>query len=190
MELDLTTESTEMTEKKAFASVIFVLSVVLIVFSTAMGNALEYKKQFLPQLTDKVPEILKSQDKKTGRFGEGVFIVTDQNVIYPLAAAWAIQDASNPFYHSDEVLEAIMAGGDALIAEQKPSGKWIFRKKDNSTWGDIFMPWTYSRWIRAFSLIKDAMPPQRRAKWEAGLKLGFEGIAKEEMRKRLANIPC
>jgi hypothetical protein len=34
------------------------------------------------------------------------------------------------------------------------------------------------------------MPPDRRARWEKGLKLGFEGIAKEEMNKRIANIPC
>ena len=55
-----------------------------------------------------------------------------------------------------------MAGGDALIAEQMPDGQWIFRKKDGSEWGPIYQPWTYSRWIRAFFLIKDAMPPQRR----------------------------
>ena len=150
----------------------------------------DYKKQFLPYLTDAVPKLLETQDKKTGGFGTQPWICTDQNVIFPLAAAWAIQDSDNPYYHKPELLEAVMLGGDKLIAEQKPSGKWIFRKKDNSTWGDIYMPWTYTRWIRAYSLIKDAMPADRRAKWEKALKHGMEGIAREEMNKRLANIPC
>jgi hypothetical protein len=150
----------------------------------------DYKKQFLPYLTDAVPKILETQDKKTGGFGKEPWICTDQNAIFPLAAAWAIEDSQNPWHHKAELLDAIMLAGDKLIAEQKPSGKWIFRKKDNSTWGDIYMPWTYTRWIRAYSLIKDAMPTDRRAKWEKALKLGMEGIAREEMKKRLANIPC
>lgn len=150
----------------------------------------DYKKQFLPCLTGGIQQILDTQDKKTGGFGTQPWICTDQNVIYPLAAAWAIKDPQNPWYHKQEVLDAIMLGGDKLIAEQEPSGKWIFRKKDNSTWGDIYMPWTYSRWIRAYSLIKDAMPPDRREKWEKGLRLGFEGIAREAVKEHLANIPC
>lgn len=148
-----------------------------------------YKAAFLKQLVSGASTILKTLDPATGRFGAGIWIVTDQNVLLPLAAAWAVRDPANPHYHSPEVLEAIMKGGDALIEAQDARGMWVFRKKDNSTWGDIFMPWTYSRWIRAFGLIRDAMPPERRARWEKALTLGFEGIAARELEK-VHNIPA
>jgi hypothetical protein len=86
------------------------------------------------------------------------------------------------------VLDAVMAAGDALIADQDAKGMWEFRKKDGSTWGQIYMPWTYSRWVRAYAMIKDAMPADRRAKWEKALILGYDGIAKNEL-DHLHNIP-
>ena len=166
---------------------------VMLVLSVCVARGAEtwdYKKHFLPALTGAVPKLLKDQNKETGAFGTEPWIVTDQNAMYPLAAAWAIEDPDNPWYHKSELLDAVMLAGDKLIAEQKPSGKWIFRKKDNSTWGDIYMPWTYTRWVRAYALIRDAMPTDRRDKWEKAITLGMEGIAREEMKKRLANIPC
>src|SRR6478609_3270924 len=138
------------------------IALIPLAASARAQEAWDYKKEFLPHLTDAVPTLLKSQNKETGGFGDEPWICTDQNAIYPLAAAWAIKDDANPWYHKQEVLDAVMLGGDKLIAEMKPSGKWIFRKKDNSTWGDIYMPWTYTRWIRAYSLIRDAMPADRR----------------------------
>lgn len=148
----------------------------------------QFKEQFLPHLVKAVPTILSQQDKETGRFGSGIWIVRDQELMYPLAAAWSINHPDNPHYHSEELLEAVMAAGDALIEDQDAKGMWVFRKKDGSTWGDIYMPWTYSRWIRTFDLIKDAMPPERRAKWEKALTLGFEGIARQEL-NHIHNIP-
>ena len=61
--------------------------------------------------------------------------------------------------------------------EQDDKGRWIYRKKDNSTWGYTHMAWTYTRWIRTFHLVKDALPPASRAKWEKGLLLGYKYIA-------------
>jgi hypothetical protein len=52
------------------------------------------------------------------------------------------------------------------------------------------MPWTYSRWIRSFARIKDAMPADRRAKWEKALVLGFDGIVAQELKKPVQNIPA
>ncbi|MES2460456.1 MAG: hypothetical protein V4671_07720 [Armatimonadota bacterium] len=147
-----------------------------------------FKAEFLQQLMTRVPEILKTQDPATGQFGSGIWIVTDQNVLFPLAAAWSIKDSANPHYHDPALLEAIGRGGDALIAAQNPRGMWVFRKKDNSTWGDIYMPWTYSRWIRAYALVKEALPAERRARWEKALTLGFEGISATAL-KTLHNIP-
>ena len=148
-----------------------------------------YKKEMLPMLVQEIPRILDDQDTATGHFGKGVFVVQDQHPIYPLAAAWSINDPANPYYHNDRVLNAIMAGGDALIKAQDIKGMWTFRKKDNSTWGQIYMPWTYSRWIRAYSLVREGMPADRRAKWDKALLLGFTGIEHEAI-KEIQNIPA
>ncbi|MGB7159641.1 MAG: hypothetical protein WBD40_16360 [Tepidisphaeraceae bacterium] len=168
------------------------LSIVLLVaFLTtpaARADVWHYKEEFLPHLVKSIPTILGQQDKKTGRFGSGIWIVTDQNALLPLAVAWSYKHPDNPHHHSAELLEAIMAGGDALIADQDAKGQWEFRKKDGSTWGPIYMPWTYSRWIRAYALVKDGMPSDRREKWEKALTLGFEGIARGELEK-VHNIP-
>ena len=164
--------------------------VLLAVAATLAAAPVRFKSRTLADLVAQVPGILASQDRATGRFGSGIWICNDQNVVLPLAAAWRYRDAANPYYHSAEVLEAIMKGGDALIADQDPTGQWVFRKKDNSTWGNIYMPWTYSRWVRAFSLIKDAMPPDRRAQWEKGLLLGYNGIARQLAGERIHNIPA
>src|SRR5687767_7239260 len=124
--------------------VIFLLPALVMSSAHALAEApWQFKKEFLPHLVKDVPEILKSQDKSTGRFGSGIWIVTDQNVLWPLAVAWATDDPANPYFHSDEVLEAIMSGGDALIADADEQGMWEFQKKDGSTWGPIYMPWTY-----------------------------------------------
>jgi len=130
----------------------------------------------LKSLVERVEGVLNTQDLETGRFGTQPWICTDQNVLFPLAVAWATEDEGNPWYHSDRVLQAIAKGGEALVDDQDDKGMWIFRKKDNSTWGQIHMPWTYSRWIRAYYLIKDALPAASREKWDKGLLLGFNGI--------------
>lgn len=143
---------------------------------------------FVRSLVASVQPTLDSQDPATGRFGSEPWICSDQNVVFPLAVAWWLDDPANPWHHDPKLLEAIMAGGDALVDDQDANGMWTFRKKDNSTWGQIHMPWTYSRWIRAFELIRDAMPAERRAKWEQGLLLGFTGIRKY-MDGRVHNIP-
>jgi hypothetical protein len=130
----------------------------------------------LAGLAASVEGTLATQNPETGRFGTEPWICGDQNVIFPLAAAWATQDEKNPWYHSDRLLQAIGKGGEALVDDQDEKGMWIFRKKDNSTWGQIHMPWTYSRWIRAYQLVGAALPPETKAKWEKGLLLGFSGI--------------
>ncbi len=147
------------------------------------------RPQLIKRLAECVQPILDRQDKKTGRFGTKPWICSDQNVLLPLAAAWAIKDPANPWYCRKALLDAIMLGGDALIDDQDSRGMWTFRKKDGSTWGQIAMPWTYSRWVRAFALIKDAMPAARRAKWEKRLRLGYTTISKTAVRQ-IHNIPC
>jgi len=132
----------------------------------------------LESLVDAVPKYLEEYHPETGRFGTDPWICSDQNHIFPLAAAWAIEDEHNPWYQDKKVLEAIAGGGNALVDDMDEAGKWTFRKKDNSTWGQIHMPWTYSRWIRAYQLVRDALPEADLGKWERGLRLGFGGIRK------------
>jgi len=140
-------------------------------------------------LVDDIPGILASYHPETGRFGSEPWICTDQNRIFPLAVAWSYEHPDNPYYHSDEVLEAIGGGGVALVEAQDDAGMWRFDKKDGSYWGQIHMPWTYSRWIRAYDLVGDALPDDVRATWEKGLLLGFERIGAQYPQVGVQNIP-
>lgn len=160
-------------------------------FTLAQGSVpvWKFKSEFWPELIRAIPSILANQDAKSGRFGEGIWIANDQNVIFPLAVAWGIPHSSNPYYHREDVLEAIMAGGDALINDQDENGQWMFRKKDGSTWGKISQPWTYTRWIRAFHLIREGMPAPRRARWEKALLVGYEYISKHQL-THVHNMPA
>src|SRR5687767_12355429 len=93
------------------------------------GETWHFKREFLPALVKAVPKILESQNKGTGRFGTGIFIVQDQHPMYPLAVAYAtkIEGVENPHYRNAKVLDAIMSAGDALVAEQDKKGMFEFR---------------------------------------------------------------
>ncbi len=132
-----------------------------------------------------VPDILDSQ-RDDGQFGSKPWICRDQHLIFPLAAAWTLQNS--PYRGDDKILQAIVRGGDALIDAQDENGMWTFLKKDYSTWGQIYMPWTYSRWIRAYQIVREALEPDSRARWDKALLLGFEGIARTAL-TRVHNIP-
>ncbi len=148
--------------------------------------AIEFREALAARLMEATPDLLASQDPDTGRLGEGIWIVTDQNALFPLAAAWETPGAN---HHCPDLLAAIVRGGDALIDDQDERGMWEFRKKDGSTWGPIYMPWTYSRWLRAFGIIREAMPGDARRRWEDALLLGYEGVADTALR-RIHNIPA
>lgn len=173
----------------------FFVSMALIVLG-AVGHAwadeqqpeLKFKQEFIRRLAVEVPGVLKGQNPKTGRFGTGIWLVTDQNVVFSLAAAWSIKSPDNPYYHDPKLLKAIVAAGDALIADMNPNGSWEFRKKDGSTWGEIYMPWTYSAWIKSYSLVREGMTPEQQKRWDAALTLGFDGISKTCL-IRVHNIP-
>ena len=151
-----------------------------------MDNVWKPEPELLESLVHAVPNILSSQ-KANGQFGTEPWICSDQNLVFPLAAAWALEGSR--YCRDAAVLDAIMRGGDALIDAQDEQGMWTFRKKDHSTWGQILMPWTYSRWIRAYELVRDAMPDDARERWARGLLLGFEGISRTALH-RVHNIPC
>ena len=163
------------------------LATILVCNSVSADN-LTYKQELLSVLIKKVPATMKTYDKETGHFGKGIWVCRDQEAFYPLAAAYSFKSENNPFYKDKVLLETIMKSGDALIEDMDEDGKWMFRKKDGSTWGMIWMPWTYSRWVRTFDLIRDDMPPDRRERWEKALTLGYGGI-KEKALGSVHNIP-
>lgn len=163
---------------------------LLAVISQGSEQISHFREDFWPAVEHGVPAILRSQDPQTGEFGSKPWIVTDQNVMWHLAVAWGTQHVGNPYYHDPKVLDAIMLGGDALIHAMDANAQWTFRKKDGSTWGQIYMPWTWSRWIRAYGIIKDAMPADRRATWEKAMTKGIKGMIADELPKGLQNIPA
>ena len=134
--------------------------------------------ELLTALDESILGTLESQND-AGRFGDEPWICQDQNVLLALAAAWSLPESE---WHRDErVLAAIVKGGDALIDDMDDEGRWTFRKKDGSTWGMIRMPWTYSRWIRAYQLTRDAFSDAARSRWDDALQLGYANIARSDV---------
>ncbi len=157
--------------------------------ATQPTDEFNYKQRLLPILVEAVPGLLKTYDKETGQFGEGIWTCRDQERMYPLAVAYATPDPDNPYYKDQHLLEVITKAGDALIEDADETGQWVFRKKDGSTWGSRWMPWTYSRWIRTYGLIREDMEPTRRQAWADALTLGYEGISATQLRS-VHNIPA
>jgi len=161
----------------------------IIVARAAAAEELTYKDRLPGVLEKRVPGILKTFDPGTGRFGSGIWICGDQEQMYPLAVAYARSVPGSRYHQDARLLEVIMKAGDALIADMDERGQWMFRKKDGSTWGKIWMPWTYSRWARTFGLVRDQMPPERRTAWAKALTLGYTGIARTAL-GHVHNIPA
>ena len=167
---------------------IFIIVPAILAVAPMETGEFRYKDDLIADLVEQVPGILEIYDADTGQFGEGIWICSDQNRMYPLAVAYAYKAADNRYYKDKHLLDIIMKAGDALIDDMDEQGKWEFRKKDGSTWGAIWMPWTYSRWIRSFGLISDDMPPDRREAWVKALTLGYTGISQSQL-GRVHNIP-
>jgi len=151
-----------------------------------MSDSWSFGDRLREDLFAAVPGILAAQ-KENGQFGDEPWICQDQNVLLALAAAWSLE--GSPYYQRGELIDAIERGGKALVEAQDEGGMWTFRKKDHSTWGQIYMPWTYSRWIRAYQLVREALAAEMRGIWDRGLLLGYEGIARTAL-DRIHNIPA
>ncbi len=152
----------------------------------AHASDLKYAQRLQSLLVEKIPELIKSFDPETGRFKQGAFDARGQDPIYALATAYSLNFKGNPYYKNQEILNTIIAGGDALIRAQDDKGMWPFNK-NGSYWGQTYMCWTYSRWIRTYLLIRGDMPPPQRMRWASALQKGYEGISKSEF-KRITNI--
>jgi hypothetical protein len=154
----------------------------------AVAGELKYKDRLLGRLVQQVPGLMSTYDAQTGRFGKGIWLCNDQEVMYPLAVAYATPGAGNTYYKDSKLLAVIGRAGEALIDDMDAHGAWEFRKKDGSTWGKIRMPWTYSRWIRSYALVRDDLPAAQRERWTQALTLGYTEIARSDLHQ-VHNIP-
>lgn len=138
----------------------------------------DLRQCFLRSLEAQAPAILASWNPG-GRFGTEPWVVRDQDVLLPLALLYKTEGTK--FHRDRNLLQKIAEGGNFLRERQDKKGMYPFDKKDGSNWGDVYMPWTYLRWIIAYDLLKDDLAPADRHRWEEGLQLGYAGIAATEL---------
>jgi hypothetical protein len=151
----------------------------------------EIRQAVLEHFARGVEAARKRFDPTTGRFlaDNGGWAVTNQDLIFPLAVLHATEGTA--WHGSDEVLALAERGGDALRDWQDDRGRFEFIKTDGSRWGMTYMCWSMYHWVEAYGLLRAVMDPDRRRRWEEGLRLSFHGVAKElRERPRLHNIPC
>ncbi len=157
------------------------VAVLLTLTCGAMASDSQWKEwpprdYLVASLVNAIPQYISLYHPETGKFNSEPWGSGDQNYIYPMAVAWSTEHPDNPYYHDPEILKIIARAGEVLTEQQDAKGMWLFTKRDGSTWGMIHMPWTYSRWIRAYQIVKDALPEDSRKVWETGLRLGYKGI--------------
>ena len=146
------------------------------------------KNVYLQCLANGVAGALTRFDEDTGRFMSGTgWAVTNQDVIYPLALLY--KQPENPHHEDGQILDYAMRGGDALRDFQYPDGRVEFVKVDGSKWGPTYMPWSMYHWLETYILLRDELDNQRKQRWEDGLNLAFNGIAKQTRSAGVHNIP-
>ncbi len=143
-----------------------------------VGGRIQFRQNLIEILESKVDSIL-SSSHPDGRFGTEPWIVRDQDVMLTLALLYTCEESEH--FKSPKLLETIAAGGRCLRNRQDEKGMYVFRKKDGSEWGMIYMPWTYLKWIVTFDLIGEDLSPEDKSVWEEGLLLGYGGIAATEL---------
>ena len=139
---------------------------------------LKFKPRALACLARGVAAARRRFDPATGRFLEkdGGWAVTNQNVIYPLAAVCAADGSGRHGRDRAGLLRLAARGGDALCDWQNPDGSWEFVKVDGSRWGPFHMPWPLYYWLEAWALLGARLGAARRRRWAAGLRRGYAGV--------------
>ncbi|MDF2669160.1 MAG: hypothetical protein K0R67_1466 [Paenibacillus sp.] len=124
---------------------------------------------------------------QTGLFMEGEgWAVTCQDIMLSMAIVYLQDFPGNRLYQDPTLLEMIGQTGDGLRNVQYPDGKVEFVKVDGSKWGPIYMPWSMYHWLETYHLLASELDEGRKASWQEGLLLAFEGIHKE-MQESLGN---
>ncbi len=148
----------------------------------------EIREAYLRSLVEDVEPNLERFDEENGRFltGDG-WAVTNQDIVYPLALLYTT--AGNPYYGDDRILHVALRGADAWRDFQYPDGRVEFVKVDGSRWGPTYMPWSMYHWLETYALLRGQLDAPRRARWEDGLTLAYDGISGELARGHVHNIP-
>ncbi len=151
---------------------------------------MDVQRTYLRFLVEDVEQNLARLDEDTGRFlTDGGWAVTNQDIVYPLALLYTTRDPDNPYYGDERILDHAQRGADAWRDFQYPDGQVEFVKVDGSKWGPTYMPWSMYHWLETYVLLRDVLDPARKRRWEDGLALAYDGIAKELERGHVHNIP-
>jgi hypothetical protein len=142
------------------------------------------KEFYLDNLVKGVPAVLESFIESTGRFSRGGWTIDNQEVIYPLAYLYGLNEARNPYARDKRLLEAALKGGDAICDAQYEDGTVEFLKKDGSSWGRIYPHGTLTSWMDTYELLRDQMEPGRKARWERGIQKMVEGVYQQILGNR------
>lgn len=142
------------------------------------------KEFYLDQLVKGVAPILKSFLEDTGRFAQSGWSVDNQEVIYPLAYLYTLNDVRNPYARDKKLLNAALKGGDALCEAQYEDGTVEFLKNDGSNWGRIYLHETLTAWLEAYVLLQEHMDQDRRSRWERGIHKMVEGVYQQILGNR------
>ena len=152
-------------------------------------HATSIKRRIIGYLSAGVPAARQALDARTGRFlaPNGGWAVTLQDVIFPLAALFT--HPGTPYYEDEELLAMCRQGGNALRRAQNGDGQFEFVKIDGSRWGRTYMPWSIYHWLEAYALLRERLGARVRTRWEDGLSLAYDGLARTHTTPRGHNIP-
>ncbi len=151
---------------------------------------MDIRQTYLKMLADDVPLNLDRFDEASGRFlTGGGWAVTNQMLVYPLALLYTTESPVNPYFRDESILHYIRRGGDAWRDFQNPDGTVEFIKVDGSTWGAHYDCWSMYHWLETYSLVRDGLGDERKARWEEGLNLAYTGIDALLKRSGVHNIP-
>jgi len=157
-------------------------------FSTAKrGDSIDNvspKEFYLDQLIRGVAPAMKSFLEDTGRFVQGGWCVDNQEVIYPLAYLFTLQDGRNPYAGDKKLLNAALKGGDAICEAQYEDGTVEFLKNDGSNWGRIYLHQTLNAWLEAYVLLQEQIDQGRKSRWERGIHKMVEGVYQQILGNR------
>lgn len=142
------------------------------------------KAYYLDQLVKGVPVVMKSFVEETGRFALDGWIPDYQEVIYPLAYLATTKELASTYLGDEQLVNAVMKGGDALRESQYEDGTIEYLKPDGTSWGRIYPPRLLAAWLETYVLLKDRLDADRRARWEKGLNLMVEGTHQQLLGKR------
>jgi len=137
--------------------------------TTASGRSWPPHEFLLRSLLNAVPKLLDTYHPETGRFGTEPWVYQDQMSIYPLAAAWSLDEPGNPYYHDPKLIEVIARGGEVWFEQQGEDGTWQLLRKNGDDWGRFRSSFVESHWVTTYHLVRDVLPEESRSKWETGL---------------------